>query len=61
LTCCGTGSGRPTGLDPADLRRATRASAVLLAKVSASAAQRCPADLPSAMASYVTHVLARDR
>jgi hypothetical protein len=49
------------GLDPADLRRAGRASAALLTKVSATAAQQCPADLPSAMAGYVTHALARDR
>jgi hypothetical protein len=49
------------GLDTADLRRATRASAALLTKVSASAAQQCPADLPSAMAGYVTHALSRDR
>jgi hypothetical protein len=49
------------GLDTADLRRATRASAALLTKVSASAAQQCPADLPSAMAGYVTHALSRVR
>jgi hypothetical protein len=49
------------GLDTADLRRAACASATLLAKVSASAAQQCPADLPSAMASYVTHALSHDR
>jgi hypothetical protein len=49
------------GLDRADLRRAARASAALLSKVSASAAQRHPADLPSAMAGYVTHALSRDR
>ena len=49
------------GLDAADLRRATRASAALLTEVSASAAQQHPADLPSAMAGYVTHALARDR
>ena len=49
------------GLDTADLRRATRASAALLTKVSASAAHQCPADLPSAMAGYVTHALSRDR
>ena len=50
-----------TGLDPAGLRRAARASAALLTRVSASAAQRYPADLPSAMAGYVSHALARDR
>jgi hypothetical protein len=46
------------GLDQADLRRAVRVTADVLIAVSASAAQRCPADLPSAMADYVTHVLA---
>jgi hypothetical protein len=45
------------GLDPAGLRRAVRASAALLTQVSASAAQRHPADLPSAMASYVTQAV----
>jgi cysteine desulfurase / selenocysteine lyase len=49
------------GLDPADLRRAARASAAVLARVSAAAAQRCPADLPAAMASYVTRALSGDR
>jgi hypothetical protein len=48
------------GLDTADLRRATRASATLLTKVSTSAARQCPADLPSAMADYVTHALSSD-
>lgn len=48
------------GLDPADLRQAARASAALLTNVSASAAQRHRADLPSAMAGYVTHALSRD-
>jgi hypothetical protein len=47
------------GLDSVDLLRATRASAGLLTKVSASAAQRCPAELPSRMDSYVTHALGR--
>lgn len=47
------------GLDPADLRRAARASAALLTKASASAAARWPADLPSAMAGYVIHVRSR--
>jgi len=50
-----------TGLDPAGLRRAARASAALLTQVSASAAQRHPADLPSAMAGYVSQALGRDR
>jgi hypothetical protein len=49
------------GLDQADLRRAVRVSARVLTAVSASAAQRCPADLPSAMADYVTRVLAHGR
>jgi len=48
------------GLDAADLRRAARASAGILATVSASAARRNPADLPSAMAAYVTDALARE-
>ena len=47
------------GLDAADLCRAARASTEVLATVSASAAQRHPADLPTAMAAYVTHVLSR--
>jgi hypothetical protein len=45
------------GLDAADLRRAARASTEVLAMVSASAAQRHPADLPAAMADYVTQAL----
>ena len=49
------------GLDPAGLRRAARASAALLTEVSASAAERHPADLPSAMAGYVTRAIARDQ
>jgi hypothetical protein len=49
------------GLDAAGLREAALASADLLAKVSAAAAQRHPADLPSAMAGYVTRALAGDR
>ena len=48
------------GLDAADLRRAARASAALLAEVSAAAAGRHPADLPSAMAAYVTSALSRE-
>jgi hypothetical protein len=43
------------------LREAALASADLLAKVSAGAARRHPADLPSAMAGYVTSALAGDR
>ncbi|HEY0933564.1 MAG TPA: hypothetical protein VGD91_07470, partial [Trebonia sp.] len=45
------------GLDPADLRRAAIASAAVLAAVSAAAAQRHPAELPAAMAAYVTGAL----
>jgi hypothetical protein len=45
------------GLDAADLRRAARASTGILAAVSASAARRHPADLPAAMAAYVTRAL----
>lgn len=45
------------GLDAADLRRAARASTGVLAMVSASAARRHPADLPAAMADYVTDAL----
>lgn len=45
------------GLDAADLRRAARASTGVLATVSASAARRHPAGLPTAMAAYVTRVL----
>jgi hypothetical protein len=47
------------GLDAADLRRAARASAGVLATVSESAARRHPADLPEAMAGYVTRALSR--
>jgi RimJ/RimL family protein N-acetyltransferase len=46
-------------LDRADLRRAAQASATVLTQVSAAAAQRYPAELPSAMARYVTHVLSQ--
>ena len=45
------------GLDAADLSRAARASAEVLAAASAAAARRHPADLPMAMAVYVTRVL----
>jgi hypothetical protein len=48
------------GLDAADLRRAARASTGVLAAVSASAAVRHPADLPGAMAAYVTRALSRE-
>jgi RimJ/RimL family protein N-acetyltransferase len=47
------------GLDLADLRRAAQASATVLTQVSAVAARRCPAELPTAMARYVTHALAQ--
>jgi hypothetical protein len=48
------------GLDPRDLRRAVRASTAVLAAVSAAAAGRHPADLPTAMAVYVTCTLTRE-
>jgi hypothetical protein len=48
------------GLDAADLRRAARAAAEVLASVSEAAARRHPADLPAAMAEYVTQTLARE-
>lgn len=44
-------------LDPADLRRAARASAAVLSAVSEAAARRQPASLPDAMARYVTGLL----
>jgi hypothetical protein len=47
-------------LDPADLRRAARASAAVLVTASEAAARRHPADLPTAMAAYVTRALARE-
>jgi hypothetical protein len=46
-----------SGLDAGGLRRAARASAAILADVSEAAARRFPADLPGAMAAYVTGVL----
>ena len=46
--------------DAADLRRAARASAAVLATASEAAARRHPADLPTAMAAYVTHALSRE-
>jgi hypothetical protein len=48
------------GLDATDLRRAGRASAGILAAVSAAAARGHPADLPEAMAAYVTRALSRE-
>jgi hypothetical protein len=47
------------GLDRADLRRAAQASATVLTRVSTAAAQRCRAELPSAMARYVTRALSQ--
>jgi hypothetical protein len=47
------------GLDAVDLRRAARASAGVLAAASEAAARRHPADLPAAMADYVTRALPR--
>jgi hypothetical protein len=49
------------GLDASDLQRATVASGEVLASVSAIAARRHPADLPTAMAGYVTRVLSTGR
>jgi hypothetical protein len=49
------------GLDPAGLRRAVTASAAVLAEVSAAAARRCPAELPTAMAGYVTGIVGETR
>jgi hypothetical protein len=49
------------GLDQADLRRAAQASVSVLAQVSAAAARRCPAELPAAMAGYVTRALRSER
>jgi hypothetical protein len=48
------------GLDAAGLRRAARASAGILAAASKAAARRHPADLPVAMAAYVTRALSRE-
>jgi hypothetical protein len=47
-------------LDAADLRRAARASAGVLTVASEAAARRHPADLPAAMADYVTRALLRE-
>lgn len=48
------------GLDAADLRRAARASAKILTTAGEAAARRHPADLPAAMAAYVTRMLSRE-
>ncbi|HEX3712720.1 MAG TPA: hypothetical protein VHV09_07995 [Trebonia sp.] len=48
------------GLDAAGLRRAARASAAVLATASEAAARRHPANLPAAMAGYVTRALSRE-
>jgi hypothetical protein len=48
------------GLDAPGLRRAARASAKVLATASEAAARRHPADLPAAMAAYVTRALSRE-
>ena len=48
------------GLAADDLRRAARASAEVLVTASEAAARRHPADLPTAMAAYVTRALARE-
>ncbi len=45
------------GLDAADLRRAARAAAEVLTTAGEAAASRHPADLPAAMAAYVTRAL----
>src|SRR6266700_267607 len=47
------------GLDAPGLRRAARASAKVLTTASEAAASRHPADLPVAMAAYVTSTLSR--
>jgi len=48
------------GLDAPALRNAARASAKVLATASGAAARRHPADLPAAMAAYVTSALSRE-
>jgi hypothetical protein len=48
------------GLDQAGLRRAAKATAEVLDTVSEAAARRHQADLPAAMAAYVTRALASD-
>jgi len=47
------------GLDSADLRRAAAASVTVLTHASDAAARQHPADLPTAMARYVTDTLSR--
>lgn len=47
------------GLDADALRAAAQSSAAILTSVSAAAAERFPANLPDAMAAYVTGVLER--
>jgi hypothetical protein len=47
------------GLDAPGLRQAARASATVLTTASEAAARRHPADLPAAMAAYVTRALSR--
>lgn len=48
------------GLDAPGLRWAARASAKVLTIASEAAARQHPADLPAAMAAYVTRVLSRE-
>ena len=48
------------GLDAPGLHRAARASAKVLTTASEAAARRHPADLPAAMAAYVTRALSRE-
>ena len=48
------------GLDAADLLRAARASAEVLATTSEAAARRHPVDLPAAMGAFVTRALSRE-
>jgi hypothetical protein len=48
------------GLDARGLRRAALASAKVLTTASEAAARRHPADLPAAMAAYVTRMLSRE-
>jgi hypothetical protein len=52
--------GTVAGLDAADLRRAARAAAQVLATVSEAAGRRHPADLPAPMAAHVTRALSRE-
>ena len=48
------------GLNASDLYRAARASTEVLAAASAAAARQHPADLPTAMAAYVTGALSEE-